>query len=227
MRLREKYDIPRAVAEGHHSVAFSTFLWNWFGDTRALTHGELDITFLSELTPEELSLARELIRRNLGLKLNHIIEGVSALHDVDAAPSLRRMLDEEPDISRRLTIAGTLWKLNRDPVFLACLEEARSTCVTTFASPHLWQVLWLNEERAVDFLVDLLDARDWGVQSLTLGLLNELEFGRRMGIPPAKMPHQPAHYRQLRFDAGFRAQMVEAIRKRNAASRNGWSSDPA
>jgi hypothetical protein len=227
MRLRETYDVPEAVANGQHSAAFSAFLWNWFGDSRALTHGELDISFLQELTPEELSLARELIRRNLGLKLNHVIEGAAALRDLDAAPILRRMLDEETDISRRLTIAGTLWKINRDPAFRACLEDTRSKLPTLFIGVHLWQVLWLDDEQAVDFLVGLLDVRDWTVESLTLGLLDELEFGRRTEVPAIRLPHQPAYYRKMRSDPSFRALMVEAIRRRNAASKNGWSSDPA
>jgi hypothetical protein len=222
LRLRDTYDVPEDVAAGPHSPAFAKFLWNWFGDTRAVTHGELDLTFLDELTLEERALARELIRRNLKLKYNHIIEGASALHDLDAAPILQRMLREEPDISRRLVMAGALWKLNRSPVFIECLEEAKSKLGSIFQFGHLGQVLWLGDERAVDFLIDLLAVNDWGVQSMTLGLLNELEFGRRMGIPAGKMPHQPADYRKMRGDPTFRAQMVAAIQARNAQSKNGW-----
>jgi hypothetical protein len=221
LRLRDSYDIPEDVAAGPHSPAFAKFLWNWFGDTAALTHGELDLTFLSELTPEELSLARELIRRNLALKYNHIIEGASALHDLDAAPTLQKMLREEPDISRRLTMAGALWKINRDPVFIDCLEEAKSRG-GVFGYRPLLQVLWLDDERALDFLIGLLDVNDWTTQSLTLGLLNELEFARHMGIHASNMRHQPAEYRKLRNDPGFRAEMVAAIHKRNAETRNGW-----
>jgi hypothetical protein len=222
LRLRDSYDIPEDVAAGSHSPSFGNFLWSWFGDTYAVTHGELDLTFLDDLTPEELSLARELIRRNLRLKRNHIIEGASALHDVDAAPILLKMFHEEPDISRRLTLAGALWKINRDHVFVECLDEAKATHGGIFAFRHLLQVLWLDDERAVDFLIDLLNAKEWMTQSMTLGLLNELEFGRRMGIPAREMPHQPADYRKMRADPAFRAQMVSAIHKRNAESKNGW-----
>ena len=186
LRLREVYDIPEERTAGTHSPAFAKFLWNWFGDTRALTHGELDLKFLADLTPQELSLARELIRRNLGLKYNHIIEGASALHDQEAAPMLREMLYREPDISRRLTIAGTLWKLTRDAVFVECLREARERQPGAFASPHLWQVLWLDDERATDFLVDLLDEKDWRVQSLTLGLLKNWNSVAAWGCPPLR-----------------------------------------
>lgn len=126
MILRDSYDVPQEVASGLHSPAFAKFLRNWFGDTTALTHGELDFTFLQDLTPGELSVARELIRRNLRLKQTHMIMGAAALHDMDAVPILRALLDGESDISRRLTTAGALWKINRDPVFIRCLEEAKS-----------------------------------------------------------------------------------------------------
>lgn len=221
MRLCDTYDVPDSVASGPHSPAFAQFLWNWLGDTTRLTHGELDITFLNDLTPEELSTARELIRRNLKVKHNHIIQGAAALHDVAAAPIIRAMLDDEVDVRRRLTISGALWKINRDPIFIECLNEAKAVRSSIFRGVHLWEVLWLDDERALDFLIDLLDEPDWTVQSLTLGLLNRLEFGHRMGIPAREMPHQPADYRTLRNDPSFRAQMTAAIRRHNAQSING------
>ena len=55
------------------------------------------------------------MRRNLKLRYTHIIEGTSALRDIGAVPILQAMLDEESDVSRRLTIAGALWKLSQDP----------------------------------------------------------------------------------------------------------------
>jgi hypothetical protein len=228
LRLRDPYDVPEDVAAGPHSPAFEKFLWNWFGDTRALTHGELDLTFLDELTPEELSLARKLIRRNLRLNYTHIVEGASALHDVDAVPILREMLRGEPNMSRRLTISGALWKISRDPAFVECLLAARAGSARKpdaagkipWRGPHLLQVLWLEDERAVDFLISLLDVKDELAQRAVLRLLNELEFGPPMGVPP--MPHTRAHYRRLRIDPAFRAQMVAAIRERNAKSKNGW-----
>jgi hypothetical protein len=221
MQLNSSYDLPANVVLGPHSPALSKFLWNWFGDPRALTRGELDLGFLNDLTPEELSLARELIRRNVKLKQNHIIEGAAALRDVEAAPALRAMLDNEADISRRLTIAGALWKIQRDPVFVDCLEQARRIQPRLFQFSHLLQILWLDDERAVDFLIDLLDERDWRVQSLTLGLLNELELGRRMVIAADKLPHQRGDYRKLQYDPDFRARMTAAIQESNRQRTNG------
>jgi hypothetical protein len=64
LRLRDSYDVPSEVALGSHSRAFGEFLWNWFGDTYRITRGELDLTFLRDLTPEEL-------------EQDHIIEGAA------------------------------------------------------------------------------------------------------------------------------------------------------
>jgi hypothetical protein len=151
------------------------------------------------------------------LKYNHIIEGTAALNDVGAAPLLRSMLDQEPDLSRRLTIAGALWKLTRDRVFPELLRE--SVGFGILRARHLYQVLWLDDGCAVDILVDLLGDKDW---TLTLGLLNELEFGRRMLIPAREMPHQREYYREHRNDPVLRAALVSAIQKHNRESKNGW-----
>ncbi len=222
MWLSDSYDVPNGVAEGPHSTVFAKFLRSWFADTYAIPHGELDIRFLEDLSPEELSLARELIRRNLKSKRNHIIEGAAALRDPDAIPILRGLRAQESDMSRRLTMAGALWKIDRDPIFVDCLREARSVRAEIFGSPHLYQVLWLDDERALDFLIGLLEVKErTTVYSFTLGLLNELESGQGM-VHHSKMPHQPEDYRKLQKDPVFRAHMVTAIRKRNAESTNGW-----
>jgi hypothetical protein len=49
------------------------------------------------------------------------------LGDTEAIPLLREMFENEPDESRRLIIAGALWKLCKDPVFIDCLNRARGT----------------------------------------------------------------------------------------------------
>lgn len=221
MKLQDTFDVPEEVARGRHSPPFAQFLHNWFGDTDALTHGDLDLTFLNDLTPEELELARDLIRRNLKLRQTHIVEGTSALHDVGAVPILRAVLDEEPEESRRLTIAGALWKLTKDPIFIDCLNRAKASSGPLLIGNHLLQVLWLGDERAVDFLIDLLDHKDRRVRTQALGLLNELELGRRMGIPAARMPRQPEDYRTRRNDTAFRDLMVGAVRKWNSEMKNG------
>ena len=230
MRLRDAFDIPERITAGSHSPAFEQFLWNWFGDTRAITHGELDLSFLQGLSPEEFTTARELIRRNLKLNYNHIIQGAAALHDIEAVPILRRMLDAETSGSRRLTIAGALWNLVRDPIFIACLDSAKTEREggKLLAGAHVDQVLWLDDERAVYFLIDLLDQRDREARTQALGLLNTLEFGWRTVIP-AGVPHGPEDYRRRRSDPVFREKMTAAVRKANRERKDGmafgWSEE--
>src|SRR5208283_3933184 len=159
VRLQGIYDVPEEIAQGPHSPAFGQFLRNWFGDTSLVTHGELDFTFLNDLTPQELATARELIRRNLKLRHAHIIEGASALHDVDAVPILREMLDHETSDDWRATIAGALWKLARDPAFIECMDRVKSS-TGTLVTAHMNKILWLADGRAIDWLIDLLPEED-------------------------------------------------------------------
>jgi len=162
-----------------------------------------------------------MLRRNLRLMNTHIIQGASLLHDVAAVPILRNLLEEESDPDRRLTIAGALWKLSGDPVFIECLNQARTSRCNLLEGAHLLKVLWLGDGRAIDFLIDLLDFQEWLVRSQALGLLNELEFGRRMGIPAREMPRQPDDYRKRRRDPAFRELMTAAVRKWNFEMKTG------
>jgi hypothetical protein len=59
------------------------------------------------------------------------------------------MLDEEPNLSIQLNIAGCLWKLNKDPIFIDRLQRAKVAGLF-WDYFHLLQVLWLGDERAVD-----------------------------------------------------------------------------
>lgn len=248
MRLSDTYDVPEEVARGPHSPAFAKFLSNWFGDTTELTHGELDLTFLEDLTAEERELAREMVRRNLKLKYTHIIEGVSALHDVSAVPILQAMFNEESDRSRQLTIAGALWKLVKDSVFIECLERAKTSGSLGYFG--LLMVLWLDDSRAMDFLIDLLPRQDresapWRLLRwfavrpplrrilfpvysahahgdldgrFALSLLNRLEFGKEVD---RQMRRLPSDYRRRRNEVAFRESMTAAVHRWNLEMKNG------
>lgn len=233
------YDIPQDVVNGPHSRAFRQFLLNWFGSNR-VSFGER-LRTANDLTPEEATVGRELIRRNLKCNHSHIISGTWALGDLEAVPQLRMMFDNEQDESRRLVIAGALWKLNNDPVFVECLKQAEKSGLLNVYF-HLQQVLWLNDERAIDFLIGLLPETDHeGVWARKLRRLNRWIFptpflritlrlvrhhNRTQGaalsilnhletghlVPPDEQ--QPAsYYRKRRNDPAFRKMMVEAVHK--------------
>jgi hypothetical protein len=198
--------------------------------------------------PEEV--ARGPLRRNLKLKHTHTIQGASALHDVAAVPMLRAMFDEEVDESRRLTIAGALWKPVKDPIFIECLERAKANGSLGYFG--LLMLLWLDDLRAIDFLIDLLPQRDresapWRLLrcfavrpplrpliraflahahsnqqgAFALSLLNQLEFGRRVA-GDGSMWRLPSDYRRKRDDAAFRESKTAAIYRWNLEAKNGW-----
>ncbi len=145
------------VLDGPHSPAFRQFLFNWFSSNRISFSERLRAA--NDLTLEEIQLGQQPIRCNLKCKHGHIISGTWALGDLEAVPLLRSMFDGEEDESRRLLIAGALWKLNKDSVFIECLNRAKKSGLLKVFF-HLQQVLWLNDERAVDFLIDLLPETD-------------------------------------------------------------------
>jgi hypothetical protein len=249
MNLRDVYDLPRDLTATKRSPAFDQFLRNWFEDERQLRRGELDLGFLSRLSPEELEVARGLIRRNLKLRFVHIINGAVFLRDLSAVPLLKAMLDTEPDWDRGMEIAGALWQLTRDSVFVERLHQLKAN--NQLHGIHMLKILWLDDERALDFLVDLLNrvdrelkpsfqharaspiARLFGLLKppaprmdngatgrRALSMLNDLEFGRLL-VPVQDLPMQPKDYRVRRNDPAFRATMVRAIHKWNADNHLG------
>lgn len=231
------YDVPKAIVDGPHSQAFRQFLVNWFGGSRVSFEERLRSA--DDLTPAEVALSRELIRRNLKCKHSHIISGTWVLRDVEAAPLLRVLFDHEEDESRRLEIAGALWKLNRDPVFVECLDRAKNSGLFKVFF-HLQQILWLNDERAIDYLIDLLPETDsdcerarnlrrldrwlpFPLRPITLWLLRQrvqaaapwalsLLNHLESGHPvPPDVQRPPSYYRGRRGDPAFRESMLTAV----------------
>ena len=77
------------MVDGPHSQAFREFLLNWFGSDKVSFNERLRTA--CDLTPEEATVGRELIRRNLKCNHSHIISGTWALGDFQAVPLLRMM----------------------------------------------------------------------------------------------------------------------------------------
>jgi hypothetical protein len=247
MWLSDSYDVPQELIDNPPSPAFRRFLLYWFGSNSISTDERLRA--IDELTPEELPIAQQLVRRNLKTRHNKLINATWLLGDTSAAPLLRMMLEEEPDESRRLTIAGALWKLVRDPVFVKCLEQAkRSGLIAVYG--HLHQVLWLDDERALNFLVELLPEEDEDKRKATLIRIRRFLWHtpfRRMAHQAIKRHSEaqgagpwalsllnslesgvnlapdkqnpPSYYRRRLQEPGFCEHMLEIIRAGNEARR--------
>ena len=208
----EPIDWPRA------SDAFREFFHHYFVDAVGLGRGEVDFAFLERMRPEELELARRLLRRNLALNRVHIIDGLAELGDRSAVPELRSMLARERDLSRRLTLGRVLWRLDRDPAFAALLEEMVRSGWADLRIAHFGDVALLGDERAVRLYVRLLDDRDRLVRSLALKQLNGLELRRQFLIRADQLPHQAKYYRARLADAVFLGSLAAALRE----DRRSW-----
>ena len=248
MWLSDSYEVPQELIDDPKSPAFREYLLNWFGSNRVSFSERLRTA--NNLTPEEAVVARELIRRNLKCRRIHIISGTWALDDVEAVPLLRALFDTEPEESRRLMISGALWKLNRDPVFLECLNQAKKSGLLVPA--HLEQVLWINDERSIDFLIDLLPHEDEDPRERRLLRLSRLCWHtpfRRMTMRMVRAHNEakgggswalgllnrletgrlvpkaewrpPSYYRGRRNDPAFREMMLQAVHKSIAEMHQG------
>ncbi len=205
-----------ALDEGSLSPAFRAFVQNFFEDTLALTRRELDLTFLTELSPTEVLRARNLLQRNLHLRYTSIIEGLGLLGDASDARRLQDLLDTESDSSRRLTIGKALWRIRRDPQFPVLLEQMITSDDATLKQAHIDDVLLLGDHRSIAFLIRLLDDGDSFVRRLALSTLNALEFAAHYLTPT--FPHDAEYYRARESDRA----LVERLVSNLAADQTQW-----
>jgi hypothetical protein len=205
------YDIPYEAQpkDGLHSPAYHRFFENFFVNATGLIRHEVDLDFISALTPQETDLAKDLIRRNLKLRHVHIIEGVAALQDHELVPQLRDMFAHESDLSRRLTIAGTLWKLENDSVFPECLREMVKSENDSLKVAHIHQIAWLGDERTINLLIDILEGGFGFARHLSLSMLNTIEHER--SYIGSDLPHQEKYYISRKSDEVFMEKMVKNL----------------
>lgn len=205
------YDIPSSVRAGRHSKAFGQFLHHWFVDSFGLQRHEVDLGFLEEMTAAEHELAVDLLRRNLHLGYAHIVEGIAYLNDRNSVPTLKTMLESTSDLSRKLTIAGTLWKLERDPVFPKLIDALIREGSSTIKQAHFDQVLWLDNEDVLRCLLELVNDSDSFVRFLALSRLNEFNDNRRYLVGEDQLPKSAAYFQKLKSDHLRRHEMIEKL----------------
>ncbi len=205
------YDIPYEAQpkNGLHSNAYHKFYENFFIDATGLIRREVDLGFIGELSSHETELAKDLIRRNLKLRYVHIIEGVTVLQDHELVAQLSDMFSHESNFSRKLTIAGTLWKLEKDPVFPECLQKMAKSDDDTLKAAHIHQITWLGDERSVNLLIDILESGIGFAQHLSLSILNAIENKKfYLGLD---FPHSKKYYISHKRDAAFMDKMVKNL----------------
>lgn len=203
----DRYDIPDFGKP--LSPVLSEFLYNWFENSFRMSRRDVDLGFLSELTPEELEYARDVLRRNLHLGDCLMIEGTAALVDRSAVPALRKLLKREKTPGGRLTIAGSLWVLAKDEAFYNAIVKMMRHGNSDQKWFYFDRVLWLADGRALDLLFGFLDDCDPVVRDQAVGYLDLIE-GR--GWLFRNRPHEAHYYRPRRDNERFRAKMTERLK---------------
>jgi hypothetical protein len=212
------YDIPAEVFEKERSAAFQEFYENWFEKPLGLLRHEVDTSFLNDLTDDERILAKNLLRRNLRSGHSHIIEGVALLNDRDAISILRTMLSETVEQSRRLTIAGSLWKLDRDQSFPREIEHMVRNGRGILKEAHFEQIEWLRDERSIEYMIEILDQGDAFAGFLALSRLNELEDNKRYLLGRDDFPHKPEYFLSNKNDKSFVRSLTNKLINFNPSS---------
>ncbi|HHK41251.1 MAG TPA: hypothetical protein ENJ50_02435 [Planctomycetaceae bacterium] len=209
------YDIPTKVTRKSKrgSPALQEFYHHFFVNSTGLIRREVDLSFLHELAPDETAIAKDLIRRNLKLNYAHIIAGAGALRDREAVPQLHSMLARERTLSRRLSIAGALWKIREDPIFLECLRDMVESDDETLKEAHMYQLPWLGNEHAINLLIDLLQDSGSFVRHLALSTLNAIEHRTHFVCLSHELPCGPDDYISRRDDMEFMNVMVQNLRQ--------------
>lgn len=168
--------VSEAVDRRHASSAFRYF-YEAFFETLIAARSEVDWDLVRKLSTDELALARRLIRANLHGPQEYR-DAAGVLNDRDSIPLLHDMLQEASSLSERINIARPLWFLERAPVFADLVEQLVQSQHSELKLQHIWDILLLADERALDHLFTMAEDRDEAVRDAALHELTRLATGR-------------------------------------------------
>ena len=159
------------------SQAFKNFYQNHFVDSYGLSRREVDISFFKTMTDEEREVARRLVRYNLKLRQVHLFQAAGELKDEQALPILYEQLNNNTDLSWRLSIGQAIWKINGDEMYLQLLRNLQNHPNGTMKAAHFEQVTDFKNNESIEMLFEYLDDPDNFVRHLALSKLNYLSTG--------------------------------------------------
>jgi hypothetical protein len=194
------------------SAAFRAFFHHYFVDRILLLRNEVDFAFLRRLRPDEVELARRLVRANLA-RGTHFVEGAALLGDHAATAELRRMLDQERQLAGKLPIARALWCLERDPAFPELLFRLARSTDTRLKLDCVPDAVLLGRERAIDLLFDLVGDRDETVRQAAAEELDDLLHRSVVGflVRPWRRRRDAAYFQRRSGDQAFRAGLAARV----------------
>lgn len=196
------------------SPAFRTFYHSYFIDKILVLRNELDDKWVDGLSPDELDLARRLVRANLA---NGQIyrEAAALLNDRDAIPLLHAMLEGTRDLSEKIYIALPLWYLERAPAYPVLINELVHSKQSELKKRHIWEILAIGDMRAIDHLFTLAEDADESVRELAIFHLTALSNswrGRFWNNESLKTPDL-AFFKKRRTNRRFLARMIRELQR--------------
>jgi hypothetical protein len=206
--------MPEVVDLDKASPAFRRFYEMHFVDSTPILRGDEDWQFAKALSPDELALARRLVRANL--HLNPLYgDSAAVLNDREAIPVLHDMLARARDLSQRITIARPLWILERSPAFPPLIEELVHGKNPMLKERHIFEVLLLADARALDHLFDMARDPVDSVRNLALFHLTSLTGAWKGGFRnnESQRPQDLPYFEARRHKWLFRWRALRELRK--------------
>ena len=196
------------------SPAFREFYSLHFADRILLHRSEADWGFAAKLTPAELALARRLVRMNLHLGQVYR-DSAALLNDRDAIPLLYRMLDDAKTLTEKINIARPLWVLERSPSYPPLIERLVRGKDASLKHWHIFEILLLADERAIDHLYTMAEDNDESVRELALFHLTALADAWKGRFWNSESRKTPAfsYFQERRGRPRFMKQMLKELRE--------------
>jgi hypothetical protein len=196
------------------SPAFRKFYHSFFVDKIIVLRNELDDEWMNGLSPDELDLARRLVRANLA---NGQIyrEAAGLLNDHDAIPLLHTMLEETRGLSEKIYIALPLWYLEQASVYPVLINKLVHSKQSELKKRHIWEILSLGDMRAIDHLFTMAEDADESVRELAIFHLTALSNtwrGRFWNNESLKTPDL-AYFKARRTNRRFLARMLRELER--------------
>jgi hypothetical protein len=177
-----KYEIDINPNSQSLSKDFKDFFHNHFVDSYGLTRNEVDTSFFKNMSAKEKEIAKNIIRKNLHLKYVHLFKASGELEDEKALPILYEFINNEKDLSWKLTIGRAIWKINKDKVYEDLLISLATSIDENLKYAHFEQLYDLGENKKIQFL-QLMTGKDETLSErrateILCQILNKKEFSK-------------------------------------------------
>ena len=199
---------------GQVSPAFRRFYDLHFVSPLPLLRSEADWDFARNFAPGELPLARRFVRANLHLG-QPFLDSAAALNDQEAIPILYRILDQAKTLTDKITVARPLWVLERSTSYPPLIDRLVRSRDAGLKHRHIFDVLLLADERAVDHLYAMAEDQDESVRELALFHLTALAGawkGRFWNNESTSTP-ELSYFQERRASQRLMKRMLKELRK--------------